>query len=89
MYLSMRVNVNVPMNIPYKPVPCALHSEYEIAIMHRKSLTIKWLDEEGISHADTVLPKDILVTNGEEFLVAEIRDNTELRIRLDYVTLLK
>ncbi len=77
------------MNKHYKPIACSLHDEYEIAIMHRKYLNIKWLDDDtGVNHTDKVLPKDVLVKNKEEFLVANTQDNRELCIRLDKITLL-
>ena len=74
---------------PYIPIACALHDEYEIAIMHRKQLNIRWFDSDGIRHVDKVLPKDILVKDKEEFLVANTQDNKELCIRLDKITLLR
>ena len=80
------------MTNPYKPIACSLHDEYEIAIMHKKHLNIKWLDDKGESHTDKVFPKDILLKNREEFLVARThdraQDNKELCIRLDKITLL-
>ena len=77
------------MNKPYRPIACALHDKYEIAIMHKKHLTIKWLDENGTFHTDKVLPKDILVKNKEEFLVATTQGNKEICFRLDKITLLE
>jgi transcriptional antiterminator Rof (Rho-off) len=77
------------MNKHYKPIACSLHDEYEIAIIHRKYLNIKWLDDTGVNHTDKVLPKDVLVKNKEEFLVAYTQDNRELCIRLDKITLLE
>jgi transcriptional antiterminator Rof (Rho-off) len=75
------------MNKPYKPIACALHSEYEVAIMHKKQLSIKWLDEHNEIHRAVILPKDILVKNGEEFLIAEAQEGSLLRIRLDHISL--
>jgi transcriptional antiterminator Rof (Rho-off) len=76
------------MNKAYLPIACSLHEEYEIAIMQKKYLIIKWLDEEGDYHTEKVLPKDLLVKNREEFLLASLQDNKELCIRLDKITLL-
>ena len=75
------------MNKPYEPIACSLHDEYEIAIMQKKTLHIKWLDENGQQHSEKVLAKDVLVKNREEFLVASTLDNAELCIRLDKITL--
>ena len=74
---------------PYKPIACSLHDEYEIAIMRKKHLEIKWLDDGDKKHSAIVLPKDILVKNKEEFLIANTHDNEELRIRLDKITLIE
>jgi len=77
------------MTNPYKPITCSLHDEYEIAIMRKKHLTITWLDDSGVSRSDKVLPKDILLKDGEEFLVAKAEGNKELKIRLDKITILE
>ena len=78
---------------PYEPIACSLHDEYEIAIIHKKYISIKWLDHNGEHHIEKVLPKDILVKNKEEFLVARThdsaQDNKALCIRLDKITLLE
>lgn len=77
----------------YEPIACSLHDEYEIAIMRKKYINIKWSDDNGEHHTDKVLPKDILVKNREEFLEARThesaQDNKELCIRLDKITLLE
>lgn len=75
------------MNNPYIPIACALHDEYEIAIMHKKKLNILWSDDGP--HTAEVLPKDILVKDKQEFLVAETQDGKDLCIRLDKITLLE
>ncbi len=74
---------------PYKPIACSLHDEYEIAIMHKKRLNIKWSGDNEKQHSAIVLPKDILVKNKEEFLIANTHDNEELHIRLDKITLIE
>lgn len=72
----------------YEPIACSLHDEYEIAIMHKKHINIKWSGDGGEEYTDKVLPKDIQVKDKAEFLVAKNRDNKELCIRLDKITLL-
>lgn len=71
----------------YQPIACALHDEYEIAIMHKQQLNISWTDDTG-QHTARVLPKDILVQDRQEFLIAESLEKKELCIRLDRITLL-
>lgn len=72
---------------PYIPIACSLHDEYEIAIMHKKQLDIEWYDGDE-QHTAKVLPKDILVKDKQEFLIADTHDSKELCIRLDKITLL-
>jgi len=48
-------------NKPYLPIACAMHDEYEIAIMRRKILHLKWVADNGEVHKCEVLPIDILV----------------------------
>ena len=76
------------MNKPYQPILCSLHDEYEIAIMHKKTLSIQYLDSSGVSLRDTVLPIDLLVKNKEEFLLVKTSNGEELTIRLDKITFL-
>ncbi len=74
---------------PYEPIACALHDEYEIAIMHKRKLSIKWLDNNTV-FTGIVLPVDILVRNGEEFLVASLlSESKDVCIRLDKITLIE
>ena len=77
------------MTDPYKPIACSLHDEYEIAIMHKKHLSIKWVDADGDCRSNKILPKDLLVKNKEEFLVAITPDEKVLHIRLDKITILE
>ncbi len=69
------------VNKPYQPIACALHDEYEIAIMHKKQLNISWSDNEGL-HTVRVIPKNILVKDRQEFLIAESRSKKTHCIRL-------
>lgn len=75
-------------NKPYQPIACELHDEYEIAIMHKKQLKIRWSDNDE-EHTARVMAKDILVKDGQEFLIAESGDNKQYCIRLDRITLLE
>jgi Rho-binding antiterminator len=75
------------MTDPYKPIACALHDEFEIAIMHRQKLRITWLDDSGCSHDSLVLPVDTRVDSGEEFLIAEEEGGKQLTIRLDRISI--
>lgn len=70
----------------YRPIACALHDEYELAIMHKKVVTLEWRDEQGREHRRRVLPLDIRVRDGAEYLLAKTLDKKEeLCIRLDRI----
>ena len=74
-----------PMNLdPYSPIACARYSEYEIAILHRQKLHLRW--HEGNVHYDrVVLPLDLKTVNHEEFLVCRDSAGENLSIRLDRI----
>jgi len=74
--------------VVYQPIACALYDEYELAIMHKKRLFIKWQDENGTLRKARVLPDDIQIKSGAEFLLARTEDNRSVQIRLDKITLL-
>jgi transcriptional antiterminator Rof (Rho-off) len=78
----------------YQPIACALHSEFELAIMRHSVISISWFGDDAVKHVERVLPLDIRVNNGEEFLVFMPQGNAqseqrESTARLDRVTLLK
>ena len=69
----------------YKPVECAAHSLYELAVMKQQMAVIRWEDETG-RHSDTLLPLDVVTENSEEFLVVSTPGGeTPFRIRLDRI----
>ena len=84
-----RINaVRLSMTEPYQPISCALHDVYEIAVMRKQHLNIKWTDDSGERHMAKVMPKDIEAKDKEEFLIAVSQDGRELCIRLDKLTVL-
>jgi len=69
----------------YKPVECAAHSLYELAVMKRQMTVVRWQDDSG-SHSATLLPIDVVTENSEEFLVVVKKEGEEpFRIRLDHI----
>lgn len=70
----------------YTPVDCGLHSEYELAVMHRQTLRLTWRDNGGDLHTQAVLPADLRTRNHEEFLAVTGEDGAEQEIRLDRIT---
>ena len=70
----------------YQPISCELHSQYELAIMHKNKLALTWLDD-GKSISDTnITPVDVKTKNKAEYLIAKTSGQNELIIRLDQIT---
>ena len=40
----------------YTPIPCGLYSGYEVAILHRQTLSLQWRDDKGLEHVERVVP---------------------------------
>ena len=70
----------------YQPVDCGLHSEYELAIMHKNKLILSWHDSAGTEHVEQLIPTDLRTRNGEEFMAVLNAKGEELEIRLDRIT---
>jgi Rho-binding antiterminator len=69
----------------YRPIPCALYSQYELAILHRSTLRLRWRDGDGVTHLETLAPEDLETRSGEEFLLARNIAGEPLRVRLDRI----
>lgn len=70
---------------PYTPISCSIHSEYELAIMHKKLLELTWQDADGQERSGLVTPVDLLTRQHQEFLQVTLADHSELQIRLDKI----
>ncbi|MCR4348102.1 MAG: hypothetical protein NUV55_13020 [Sulfuricaulis sp.] len=68
----------------YSPIACARHSEYELAIMHRQKLHLRWNDA-NVHYDQVVLPLDLKTINHEEFLICRGSQDETLSIRLDRI----
>jgi len=69
----------------YQAIACSLHSEYELAILQKRVVSISWKDIDGILYQENLLPYDLLSSKGEEFLVAKTKEDEQRKIRLDYI----
>ncbi len=70
----------------YQPVSCADHSAWELAIMHRTPLTLRWHSGSGETLVMTLQPLDLRAERGVgEFLIARDEAGQEHRIRLDRI----
>jgi Rho-binding antiterminator len=70
----------------YRPIDCALHSEFELAIMHAGKYRLSWYDATGAKHIELLAPTDLRTRFGAEFMVALNAGGEELEIRLDHIT---
>lgn len=77
-----------PSTTNYVPIACSLHSEYELAILHRQPLHLVW-SESNVIHDEVVLPLDLKTEYHEEFLLCRGKDGSTHRIRLDHVRRMK
>ena len=73
-------------NEHYQPVSCELHSQYELAIMHKSKLELSWLSGGELVTETNVQPLDVKTENKAEYLVAVTEKNENLLLRLDQIT---
>ena len=69
----------------YSPIDCATYSRYELAILRRQPLRLRWRDVDGIVHLEVVVPTDLQTAQGVEYLEARTSDGRTLRWRLDEI----
>lgn len=73
-------------NDRYTPISCSLHSEYELAIMHKLMLQLVWQDQAGQQHLAKVMPLDLKTDQAAEFLIGQSNDGEIHYIRLDKIS---
>lgn len=69
----------------YTPIDCDVYSEYEVSILHRQRLRVRWRDDGGADHVETLRPTDLETREGKEFMTALTDHGEERRIRLDRI----
>ena len=69
----------------YIPIECGLHSEYELAIMHKRKVNLIWLNANNEEQSEIVEPVDIFSKNKQEFLKIRTAENNTHKIRLDKI----
>jgi Rho-binding antiterminator len=72
-------------NDTYKPVSCDLHSQYELAIMHKNKLYLSWLTNGETITESNISPLDVQTKNHAEYLIAVTAANKNIYIRLDHI----
>jgi len=73
-------------NDAYQPISCDLHSQYELAIMHKNKLYLSWLAEGKLISATNITPLDVQTKNKAEYLMAKTAESKNICIRLDHIT---
>lgn len=74
------------MDAPYHPISCELHSQYELAIMHKNRLCLTWRKDGEVVTETNIIPVDIQTMNKAEYLAVKTSEQNELfLIRLDYI----
>ena len=72
--------------LPYQPISCDLHSQYELAIMHKNTLCLTWRKDGEVVTEKNLIPVDVQTKNKAEYLVLKrTEQNKLLFIRLDYI----
>lgn len=69
---------------PYEPIACARYTEYEVAILHRQRLRLRWVDG-NVVYEQPVMPLDLKTESHEEFLLCRDDRGHMHRIRLDHI----
>ena len=76
----------IKFDTPYQPISCELHSQYELAIMHKNTLCLTWCKDGEVVTETNIIPVDVQTKNKAEYLVAKTpKQNTLFYIRLDYI----
>jgi Rho-binding antiterminator len=73
------------MTREYTPIPCALYSEYELAIMRRRTLKVRWKDRYGMDRVETLRPTDLRTRRHAEFMIARNQLGQQRVLRLDRI----
>lgn len=69
----------------YRPISCAVYNQYELAILRHTAMRLRWQDNAGVIHLETLTLEDLETCHGEEFLLARNLIGEYLRVRLDRI----
>ena len=69
---------------PYQPIACDLYSQFELAIMHRLRIRLRWI-EDNVIHDQAVTPIDLRTLQHAEFLVCRVGAAAPFLVRLDRI----
>jgi Rho-binding antiterminator len=69
----------------YRPIPCAVHEGYQLAVLRRQRLRVRWRTAAGEPMESQGRALDVYARRGEEFLLLEEAGGARLAIRLDHI----
>ena len=69
----------------YRPIPCALHSDYERLAMANAPVRARWRNVAGQLRETVGRVADVRTRHGEEFLHLAQDDGQTVQIRLDRI----
>ena len=73
-------------DIPYQAISCELHSQYELAVMHKNKLCLTWRKDGEVVTEENIIPIDVQTKNKAEYLIVKTSEqNKVFSIRLDYI----
>lgn len=70
----------------YRPIPCQIYAELEVAILHQVRLRVAWREDDGRQRLEPLRPTDLNTRNHAEYLLARDSQGRDLEIRLDRIT---
>ena len=65
---------------PYTPIDCAIYDIYEIAIMQKKNLKLKWVSDDGQTVSERLSPVKLQIKNKAEYLILDSEIISEIRL---------
>jgi Rho-binding antiterminator len=73
------------MTPEYIPISCELYSEYELVIIRRRTLRVRWKDRYGMDRVETLKPTDLRTRRHAEFMIARNHLGQRRVLRLDRI----
>ena len=73
------------MSDEYKPISCALYSQFELWIMHGDQIRLAWHAEDNVTRMERVVPRDVRAEKGVEYLYFHDMNTNSSRVRLDRI----
>jgi Rho-binding antiterminator len=73
------------MDRNYTPISCELYSRYELVIMRRRTLRVRWKDRNGMDRLETLKPTNLRTRRRAEFMIARNHLGQMRVLRLDRI----